>query len=151
MAGHYCQPDGGPIPLSGRASVSWGDDWFQMTTKLTLAADSGSMAIAAGRSETMAATTITAHYRGRVAPEDQGFTYGLNHSQLGQGEGQVWIAPMSMMFNFSALMGRNGENQRCSGVETLFQLSPDCYCWTHGIYAGHQLLWSMEAVLRREA
>ena len=125
-----------PIAIRGKTLVAWSQDsWFSMVTKL----------IFPPQPERSPKPEITLQYRGRLGAQDLRYTFVLQHSQLGQVEGEGWIAPDSIVQGFWAL----GDRERRHGFETMHRLNGDCYHLTSGIMVGHNLISTMDGTLTR--
>lgn len=125
-------------PLKGEIIVSWSrDDWFTTLTKLVFPeVDLGTERPA-----------IKMQYRGRLNPGESQYTFILQHSQLGQVEGEGWIALKSIFQRYWALNDR----ERRSGFESLHQLTDNRYYLSGGLMGGQGLISTMEATLERSS
>ncbi len=85
--------------------------------------------------------------RGRMTSHERQYTFVLQHSQLDQVEGEGWISPESIVQRY---WGRK-DKQRCTGFETLRQVSSDRYHFSSGIILGHYLTSTMEAEIVRQS
>lgn len=132
LQGNWLERDGLPIVVKGKTQVAWSrDDWFTIVTKLTFPH--------VDREE------MTLQYRGRLDSGDRRYTFVLQHSLLGRGEGEGWIAPESIVQRHWAL----GDATRRSGFETLHRLNDDRYSFSSALLSGHYLTSTMEATLER--
>ena len=133
LQGNWLDRDAMPITVKGKILVVWSrDDWFTMVTKLIFPGGS--------RDE------ISFQYRGRFNADERQYTFVLLHSSLGRVEGEGWVAPESIVQRYWVL----GDRQRRTGFETLHQLSPEKYCLSSSIMAGHYLHSTMEAIVERQ-
>lgn len=133
LQGNWIDRNAMPVTVKGKILVAWSrDDWFTMVTKL--------MFPGGDRDE------ISFQYRGRLNTGDRQYTFVLQHSLLGRVEGEGWVAPESIVQRYWAL----GDKRRRTGFETLHQLTPDRYCLSSSIMAGHQLDSTMEAIVERQ-
>jgi len=89
---------------------------------------------------------IITQLRGRMTSHERQYTFVLQHSQLGQVEGEGWIAPESIVQRYWGL----NDKLRRTGFETLRQLSADRYHYSCGIMSGHYLTSTMEAEIVRQ-
>lgn len=89
---------------------------------------------------------IVTQARGRMTSQERQYTFVLQHSRLGQVEGEGWIAPASIVQRYWGL----SDKQRRTGFETLRQLSPERYHFSGGLMAGHYLTSTIEAELARQ-
>jgi len=127
-----------PTPVKGKILVAWKqDDCFMLATKLLFP---DTELPAAEREE------IVTQLRGRITSQDRQYTFVLQHSQLGQVEGEGWIAPESIVQRYWGL----NDKLRRTGFETLRQLSADRYHYACGIMSGHYLTSTMEAEIVRQ-
>ncbi|HEY9629129.1 MAG TPA: hypothetical protein V6C84_17640 [Coleofasciculaceae cyanobacterium] len=133
LQGNWLDRDAMPITVKGKILVVWSrDDWFTMVTKLIFPGSD--------REE------ISFQYRGRFNAGERQYTFVLLHSSLGRVEGEGWVAPESIVQRYWVL----GDRQRRTGFETLHQLSPEKYCLSSSIMAGHYLYSTMEAIVERQ-
>ena len=133
LQGNWLDRDAMPITVKGKILVVWSrDDWFTMVTKLIFPGSD--------REE------ISFQYRGRFNAGERQYTFVLLHSGLGRVEGEGWVAPESIVQRYWVL----GDRQRRTGFETLHQLSPEKYCLSSSIMAGHYLHSTMEAIVERQ-
>ncbi len=89
---------------------------------------------------------IVIQSRGRMTSQERQYSFVLQHSLLGQVEGEGWIAPESIVQRYWGL----SDKQRRSGFETLRQISPARYHFSGGEMAGHYLTSTIEAELTRQ-
>lgn len=133
LQGNWLDRDAMPITVKGKILVVWSrDDWFTMVTKLIFPGSD--------REE------ISFQYRGRFNAGERQYTFVLLHSSLGRVEGEGWVAPESIVQRYWVL----GDRQRRTGFETLHQLTPEKYCLSSSIMAGHYLHSTMEAIVERQ-
>lgn len=133
LQGSWLDRDAMPVTVKGKILVAWSrDDWFTMVTKLIFPSSD--------RDE------ISFQYRGRFNAGERQYTFVLQHSLLGRVEGEGWIAPESIVQRYWVL----GDRQRRTGFETLHQLSPEKYCLSSSIMAGHYLASTMDAIVERQ-
>jgi hypothetical protein len=88
---------------------------------------------------------VTMQYRGKISPDDQRYTFVLQHSQLGRVEGEGWVGPMSIVQRYWVLSDRD----KRTGLENLRWLTDRRYCFTSSIMAGNTLISSLEATCDR--
>lgn len=93
---------------------------------------------------------IVIQSRGRMTSQDRQYTFVLQHSLLGQVEGEGWIAPESIVQRYWGLGDQPRDKQRRSGFETLRQINPAQYHFSGGELAGHYLISTIEAELTRQ-
>lgn len=137
--GSWLERSGLLTPLEGKTIVEWSqDDWFTSATKVTF--------LDVKPDKPSAHPAITMQYRGRLGAGHRQYTFVLQHSQLGQVEGEGWIAPESIVQRYWAINDR----ERRSGFETLHRLTDNQYHLSSGIMAGHYLISTMEATLERQ-
>lgn len=122
-----------PTPVKGKMLVAWQqDNCFRVVTKL---------AFPEGELE-----DIVIQSRGRMTSQERQYTFVLQHSLLGQVEGEGWIAPETIVQRYWGL----SDKQRRSGFETLRQTGPARYYFSGGEMAGHYLTSTIEAELTRQ-
>ncbi|NJM97861.1 MAG: hypothetical protein HC800_12520 [Phormidesmis sp. RL_2_1] len=122
-----------PSPVKGKLLVAWKpDNCFMIATKLTFPDDDQD--------------PIVIQSRGRMTSQDRQYTFVLQHSLLGQVEGEGWIAPESIVQRYWGV----SDQQRRTGFETLRQIGPDQYHFSGGVMAGHYLTSTIEAELTRQ-
>jgi hypothetical protein len=130
LKGNWLERDQPPIPATGKVLVAWSqDDWFTMVTKLSFADQSR--------------PDMTLQYRGRLGLEDSKYNFVLQHSQLGHIEGEGWVGPETILQRFWVL------GDRCTGLETLHQVSRDRYYLSSTVLTERSLVSSLEATLER--
>lgn len=125
-----------PIAVKGKTLVAWNQmEWFSMVTKLVFPGSDRD--------------DIILQYRGRLDANERQYTFVLQHSELGNIEGEGLIGPESIVQRYWVL---GDERQRRSGFETLRQIDSDRYYYSCGITAGHHLnlVSVMETVLERK-
>jgi len=134
LQGNWLTRESLPTPVKGKLLVAWKqDDCFMVATKLSF--------LEGDQDE------IVLQSRGRMTSHERQYTFVLQHSQLGQVEGEGWISPESIVQRY---WGRTGK-QRATGFETLRQISADRYHFSSGIILGHYLTSTMEAELVRQS
>lgn len=122
-----------PTPVKGKLLVAWKqNNCFVMATKLSF--------LESDRDD------IVIQSRGRMTSQERQYTFVVQHSLLGQVEGEGWIAPESIVQRYWGL----SDKQRRTGFETLRRLSPERYHFSGGIMAGHYLTSTIEAELVRQ-
>ncbi len=125
-----------PMAVKGKTLVAWNQmEWFNMVTKLVFPN---------GDRE-----DIILQYRGRLDNNERQYTFVLQHSELGNVEGEGLIGPESIVQRYWVL---GDERQRRSGFDTLRQVNRNQYYYSSAIMAGHNLnlVSVMEAVLERK-
>lgn len=133
LQGSWLERNQMPINVKGMILVAWNrDNWFTMATKLIFPDSNHS--------------DIAFQYKGRLDNGERQYTFLLQHSTLGQVEGEGWICPDTIVQRYWVLSDR----QRRSGFETLHRIDDDSYYLTCGILAGHFLNETMEASLERQ-
>ncbi len=133
LQGSWLENHGMPISIKGMTLVVWSrDNWFTMATKLIFPNSD--------RAE------IALQYKGRLDRRERQYSFLLQHNLLGQGEGEGWIGPETIVQHYWIL----GDHQRRSSFETLHQVSQNTYYLTSGIMAGHFLTSTIEASLERQ-
>ncbi len=137
LEGSWTDRNQKPITVKGKTLVDWNQrEWFRMATKLTFPDSEHD--------------DIVLQYRGRLDPNEQLYTFVLQHSVWGNVEGEGFIAPESIVQRYWVL---GDERQRRSGVETLRQINPNQYYYSSGIMAGHSLnlVSVIEAIIERKS
>ena len=134
LQGSWLTREGFPTAVRGRLLVVWKQaNCFQIITKLTFPESDQ--------------TDIVIQLRGRMTDRERQYTFVLQHNLLGQGEGEGWIAPESIIQRYWGL----SDKQHRTGFETLRQISPHQYHFPGGIMAGHYLTSTIEAELTRQS
>ena len=124
-----------PITVKGKTLIAWNQmEWFSMVTKLVFPGSDRH--------------DIILQYRGRLDTSERQYTFVLQHSELGNVEGEGLIGPESIVQRYWVL---GDERQRRSGFDTLRQIDSNRYYYSSGIMAGHHLnlVSVMETVLER--
>jgi hypothetical protein len=133
LQGTWLTRDALPMSVKGKILVAWKqDNCFMVATKLSFLE---------GEQE-----DIVIQSRGRMTSQERQYSFVLQHSLLGQVEGEGWIAPESIVQRYWGL----SDKQRRSGFETLRQVSQDRYHFSGGEMAGHYLTSTIEAELARQ-
>jgi hypothetical protein len=133
LQGNWLERHELPVIVKGGTLVGWSrDDWFTMVTKLVFPGSD--------REE------ISLQYRGRLDSQERQYTFVLQHSLLGRGEGEGWVAQESIVQRYWVL----GDRQRRSGFETIYRLDDNKYYLSSSIMSGHHLTSTMEATLERQ-
>jgi len=134
LQGSWLDREALPVPIKGKLLVAWKQtDCFMVATKLSFLDDEQD--------------DIVLQSRGRITTQERQYTFVLQHSQLGQVEGEGWIAPSSIVQRYWSL----NDKQRRTGFETLRQISAERYHFSGGIMAGHYLTSTLEADLIRQS
>ncbi len=132
IEGYWLERHHPPLVVQGKMLVTWSqDDWLTMGTQLAFPDQD--------RPE------VTMQYRGKFRPDDQRFTFVLQHSQLGRIEGEGWIGPISIVQRYWVLDDR----EKRTGLENIRWLTDNRYCFTSSIMAGNTLVSTMEATCDR--
>lgn len=130
IQGSWLERHGMPISVKGMTLVAWNrDNWFTMATKLIFPGSD--------RPE------ISLQYKGRLHDGERQYTFLLQHSLLGQIEGEGWIGPETIVQRYWVLSDR----ERRSGFETMHRISDDTYYLSSGVMVGHFLTNTMEVSL----
>lgn len=134
LQGNWLERSGVPLPVKGKTLVAWSrDNWFTIVTQLMFPGSERDR--------------VSLQYRGRLDAGERSYTFVLQHSLLGRGEGEGWISPGSIIQRYWML----GDRYRRSGFETLYRMENEQYCLSSGILSGHYLISTMEAILERES
>ena len=140
LQGTWLTRDALPVPVKGKILVAWKqNNCFRVVTKLSFPED------ADGNRD-----DIVIQSRGRMTSQERQYTFVLQHSLLGQIEGEGWIAPESIVQRYWGLGDKQRDQQRRSGFETLRQISSERYYFSGGETAGHYLASTIEAELIRQ-
>ncbi|MGI8935176.1 hypothetical protein [Leptolyngbya sp. BC1307] len=133
LQGNWLTRDALPTVVKGKILVAWKpSSCFMVATKLSFP-DSDQ-------------DEIVMQSKGRMTSQDRQYTFVLQHSLLGQVEGEGWIAPESIVQRYWGL----SDKQRRTGFETLRQLSAERYHFSGGVMAGHYLTSTIEAEITRQ-
>lgn len=140
LQGTWLTRDALPVPVKGKILVDWKqNNCFRVVTKLSFPeSDEGKR------------DDIVTQSRGRMTAQERQYTFVLQHSLLGQVEGEGWIAPESIVQRYWGLGDKQRVQQRRSGFETLRQISPERYYFSGGEMSGHYLASTIEAELIRQ-
>ena len=133
LQGNWLSRDTLLSPVKGKLLVAWSqNDCFRIATKLSFPESHRE--------------DIVLQSRGRMNSQERLYTFVLQHSLLGQVEGEGWITPGSIVQRYWGL----NDKQRRTGFETLRQVADDRYYFSGGIMAGHYLTSTIEAELCRQ-
>jgi hypothetical protein len=132
IQGSWLERNGLPINVKGMILVAWNrDNWFTMAAKLVFpGSDRPEMSL---------------QYKGRLHQGERQYTFLLQHSILGQVEGEGWIGVETIVQRYWVMSDRH----RRSGFETMHRISEDSYYLSSGVMSGHFLSSTMEASLER--
>ncbi|MEL6490371.1 MAG: hypothetical protein AAFV85_22920 [Cyanobacteria bacterium J06634_6] len=134
LQGSWLTREALPTPVKGKLLVAWKQaDCFVMATKLSFPEDDHD--------------DIVLQARGRMTSHERQYTFVLQHSALGQVEGEGWIAPESIVQRYWGI----NDKQRRTAFETLRRISADRYHFSSGVMSGHYLTSTMEAELVRQS
>ncbi|MBD2500056.1 hypothetical protein [Anabaena azotica] len=132
IQGSWLERNDLPITVRGMILVAWNrDNWFSMAAKLVFPGSD--------RPE------ISLQYKGRLHQGERQYTFLLQHSILGQVEGEGWIGLDTIVQRYWVMSDR----QRRSGFETMHRVCEDSYYLSSGVMSGHFLTSTMEASLER--
>jgi hypothetical protein len=130
--GIWLENKGASIAIQGKTTVTWKpNNWFSVTSSINFSDD--------------IYPPINYKYRAHLDNKLQRYTYVLQHSLLGEVEGEGWLCPNSIIQRFWTL----SDSQKRHGFETFSRLNEDTYYFSGGILAGHYLSSTMEATLER--
>ena len=131
VEGNHFEKDRGFIPLKGFITISWQrESWFKMITQLSVG----------GKSP----REIISHCKGHFDNQRKSYTYVLQHSILGNIEGEGWLGSDSIIQNYWIV----GATQRRLGFDTFYCLSEDTYHFTNVYLENLNLTSTMEATLK---
>ena len=140
LQGTWLTRDALPVPVKGKILVAWKqNNCFRVVTKLSFPENADG-----------SRDDIVIQSRGRMTSQERQYTFVLQHSLLGQAEGEGWVAPESIVQRYWGLGDKQRAQQRRSGFETLRQISPERYHFSGGEMAGHYLVSTVEAELARQ-
>ena len=119
-----------PVNVKGLITIKWKQEyWFKMVTQLMLSDQSQS--------------EIICQYKGHLDNQGKSYTYVLQHSILGNIEGEGWISSQSII-QYHWIVG---SSQRRTGIDTFFYLGENIYHFTSVILESHNLSSTMEATI----
>ncbi|MDJ0742809.1 MAG: hypothetical protein QNJ32_05540 [Xenococcaceae cyanobacterium MO_167.B27] len=129
--GYFRQKEEIPVTVRGFILITWKQEyWFKMVTQLILNNQSQS--------------EIICKYKGHLDNDRKSYTYVLQHSILGNIEGEGWISSQSII-QYHWIVGAS---HRRTGMDTFYYLSEDVYHLTSVILESHNLSSVMEATLK---
>lgn len=128
--GHYLQKDRHLTPISGYITISWKREyWFKIVTQMAM-----------GESP----EEIISQGKGHLDNQRKSYTYVLQHSILGNIEGEGLLNAKSIIQYYWVV----GSTQRRLGFDTFYRLSEDTYYFTSVLLESHNLTSTMEATLK---
>lgn len=131
VKGQYREKNQSPSIFQGFIDISWKEDnWFRILSELSF--------------EDQTQPKIISKSRGRLDMEIKSYTYVLQHSLLGNIEGEGWIGDQSIVQYYWIVAG----NQNRTGFDTFSRLSEDTYALTSVVLQRHNLNSTMEATLK---
>ena len=86
---------------------------------------------------------IICQYKGHLDHDRKSYTYVLQHSILGNIEGEGWISSQSII-QYHWIVGAT---KKRTGIDTFYCISEDVYHFTSVILESHNLSSTMEATL----
>ena len=129
--GQYQKKDENLLALSGSVVISWKrKSWFKTVTRLSVNESVGS--------------EIVTQCKGHLDNSRKSYTYVLQHSILGNIEGEGWLGSDSIIQHYWIV----GATQRSLGFDTFYRISADTYHLTGVFLESHNLKSSMEATLK---
>ncbi len=132
VTGHWLKPNLAPIPLEGTIQTAWKrENWFKITTNLTCNDEK--------------ATKIVSQCRGNLNYKEKYYTYVSQHSLLGniEGEGRLGFQSIVQYYWFI------GTTSHQKGLDTFYYADSNTYHLTSSILEGHNVKYTIEAVLKR--
>lgn len=136
LEGQWLERNSLPAAVRGKALVAWDqNDWFRMVMQL----------IFPGHEH----EDIVLQYRGRFDNTNRQYTFVLQHSELGNVEGEGLVGPESIVQRYWVL---GNEQHRRSGVETLRRVDNNRYSYSSVSMGGANmnLVSILEATLERK-
>ena len=131
--GHWLERNKMPITVTGVTVISWNEEnWFTMVTKLIFPDSDRSQ--------------ISFQYRGHFHSDGNQYTYVLKQSVLGRIEGEGWLGPESIVQRYWVL----SDQQKKGGFDSFYRLNQNTYNLSSGVFTGHYLSSSMEAIIKRQ-
>ena len=131
VSGHFRQKQQTPMIVRGFITITWKQEyWFKMISQLTLNNEPQS--------------EIICIYKGHLDQDKKSYTYVLQHSILGNIEGEGWITSQSVI-QYHWIVGAS---KKCTGIDTFYLISEDVYHLTSVILESHSLNSAMEATLK---
>ena len=131
IEGNYLDRDKNFTPIKGSIAISWKrESWFNMITRLSLNQESPQ--------------EIISRCKGHFDNQRKSYTYVLQHSILGNIEGEGWLSSDSIIQNYWVV----GATQRRLGFDTFYRLSENTYHFTNVYLENLNLTSTMEATLK---
>ncbi len=131
LSGYFSQKHETPISIRGFITVTWKQEhWFKVVTQVILNNESSS--------------EIICKYKGHLDRDRKSYTYVLQHSILGNIEGEGWISSQSII-QYHWIVGAT---KKRTGMDTFYCVSEDIYHFTSVILETHSLNSVMEATLK---
>ena len=131
VQGRYFTKNQSPSMIQGFVDISWNEDnWFKIVSELSL--------------DHQPQPKMVSKSRGHLDTEKKSYTYVLQHSLLGNIEGEGWIGSQSIVQYYWIVDG----NQHRTGFDTFSRLSADTYALTSVVLERHNFNSTMEATLK---
>ena len=131
VKGHFSAKNQSPSTVQGFMDITWKEDnWFKIVSELSF--------------DKQTQPQIKSKFRGHLDIERKSYTYVLQHSLLGNIEGEGWIGSQSIVQYYWIVAG----NQHRTGFDTFSRLSEDNYALTSVVLERHNLNSTMEATLK---
>lgn len=132
LNGHWVKPNLVTITIEGQITISWKQQkWFKILTTIT--------------SPDEPEIEISSKCQGNLNYEEKSYTYVLQHSLLGNIEGEGRLGKESIVQYYWSI----GVAQKRRGFDTFYYLNGDTYYFTSSILEDHKLNNTMEATLKR--
>ena len=129
LEGLYTKQGKTSFPSQGEVSITWKrESWFKIETRLTI-----------GES----VSEIVTRCKGHLDSSGKSYTYVLQHSILGNIEGEGYFGSDSIVQYYWVV----GSTKRCLGFDTFYYLSQSEYHLTSVFLENHDLKNTMEAKL----
>lgn len=135
LHGHWAKPNQVAIAIKGQITISWKQhNWFKILTTIT--------------SDDEPETKILSQCQcqGNLNYEEKSYTYVLQHSLLGNIEGEGRLGLESIVQYYWSV----GMAQKRRGFDTFYNLNEDTYYFTSSVLEDHKLNCTMEATLKRQ-
>jgi len=131
IKGHFLAKNQSPSVFQGIMDITWKEgNWFKIASELSF--------------DDQTQPKILSKLRGHLDIERKSYTYVLQHSLLGNIEGEGWIGSQSIVQYYWIVAG----NQHRTGFDTFSRLSEDTYALTSVVLERHNLNSTMEAILK---
>ncbi len=133
LTGHWLERGQSPQPVNGKLLVGWGEEnWFSLASKLSFPGSD--------RPE------IIQTLKGRLDYDGRRFSFLIQHSELGNVEGEGWVTPAALIQRYWVV----DDKKMRTGFVTWHRQSAHQYGLSQGMVTGSFLTATLDGTLQRQ-